>query len=1330
MTSTQELAPAAAHPELDVMRCALDGVSLIEASAGTGKTWNICALYVRLLLEKQLDASQILVVTFTKAATAELHERIRERLLALVHVLEQAASHGESEEASESASGADAAAASRDPFIQAVLTQVIGVSVQASDALPRLRAALRGFDQAAIHTIHAFCQRALSEAPFAAGAPFDVEFTQDDAAQHYALAVRFWRHRVEVEATRDPAFAAWAVDAGAGPDELARQLARHLKKPLAHLAWGDLSVAPRTAALSDCYERGCAHWRECAHEIREVLRAAAANLHATSHKPAALDAALAAWEAYFAGGKCEARLAEKAALLSLSVLRKKTKKGCPPPCHPFFELAEELISEIAAHEEASRRRWLALLREWLGLAPEALRRAKRRARRMSFDDLLANLYQALRAQPWFAGQIRARYPAALIDEFQDTDPLQFEIFERIYAPRGEAPEAAGPLFLVGDPKQAIYGFRAADLHTYLRARGHARARYSLAVNQRSTAPMIAACNRIFSRHAQAFILDGLDYVPVRPGARARPPLADPPAQAAALRVWMLPGPTLDAPPSGDAEAPARTVAATRARATAEATTEVEKEASRHGRRSPSASTGSAAGFVSKRHAERLAAEASANEIARLLEGGRAGEIRLGAAPISGRDIAVLVQTHRQGAVVKRSLAVRGIAAVELSPLSVFATVDADHFERLLLAIDAPADLRAIRSALATDWIGLDAPRLLAIDAAEPTADGGGDDGQGADAAMQWIERFTHYRTLWLERGFATMWRVLAGELGISERLAVGADGERRLSDVGHLAELLQAEASRAVGIEPVLRWLASQRAHPSVTDDSQLRLQSDRDLVQIVTIHKSKGLEYAIVFCPFLFDGGQRAASGTALPDACEYHDADGQSVIDYSGDAEAASRAKREAQVERAAERARLVYVALTRAVYRCYLVAGLYTSGPQASTREARQGVLNWLVAGSGEGEGDADPSPGAAAGRVPGLGWAPAFDAWLEDAPKEARVLAAWHALAHETLSVEPIESVGAHTRAGAAASQPKVFTARRAARPLFERWRISSFSALAGAAHDLGAIRPDHDETVDTQADMASLPIKDSVGADDILAFPRGPLAGEHLHRLFELADLNQPASWPRAIARAQVERAPGVQRDGAGSLSQMLERLLGDVAQTELLPGLRLCDVDAAHRLIELGFTFAAPGAPGRRGVEFSVLRTLMRDYGYPDIGLEPQVLRGYMKGFIDVVFSHQGRFYLIDWKSNHLGERPLDYGRAALEREMARHAYSLQALIYITALHRYLRRRIASYQYETHFGGALYLFVRGVRPAWKVDGRSAGVYLEHPPLALIEALDRLFGGLA
>ncbi|HEY2021306.1 exodeoxyribonuclease V subunit beta [Paraburkholderia sp.] len=1225
--------------ELDVFACPLDGVNQIEASAGTGKTWNICALYVRLLLEKNLTADQILVVTFTKAATAELHERIRSRLAELHRAIEMD-DDGD------------------DPFIRRLFETTLAPhrGIEREAALKVIRRALRTFDQAAIHTIHAFCQRALQEAPFAAAMPFAFEMEADDAALRFELAADFWREQVEPVAHAHPAFAAWLVAKRAGPASLDEQLARRLKKPLAQLRWGGVDVASAGADAQAGFDAACAVWQAGRDAIVSLLAEAQERLNKTTHKLDHVDAAIAAWTDYFAQGDCHAPPPRAALKLTASALKKATKVKFEPPEHPFFAHAEALAAAAVAAEAAQRARWLALIQTWLDYAPAELVARKRTRRVVSFDDLLANLYRALAAHAWLADTLRSRYPAALIDEFQDTDPLQFAIFSRIFAP-------AGPLFLVGDPKQAIYSFRAADLHTYLAARASASACYTLAVNQRSTAPIVDACNRVFEANPQAFVLDGLDYQPVRAGERRRAPFADPQASGGDFRIWTL--------PQGDAA-------------------------------------------LNKGAAQRAASEACAAEIVRLLRGARERTVTIGDRPLAPGDIAVLVQTHKQGSLVKRVLAAWGVGSVELAQASVFATLDAEQIERVLAAIDTPGDLRRLRAALATDWLGLDAAALwrLAEVADAPVAPD--DPAQTADA-MGWVERFSRYRTLWHERGFAVMWRTLMRELRVAQRLVAGPDGERRLTNVNHLAELVQARAASQPGIAPTLRWLAAQREQGG-GEEAQLRLESDRNLVQIVTVHKSKGLEYAIVFCPFLNDGGLREPPSSGLPDAREYHDETGDAVLHYGCDDEQGERASRYAVREQAAERARLVYVALTRAVYRCYLVAGTYLSS--RSTKESRRSVLNWLVGGAGH-----------------------TFDAWLAEPPDEAALAASWHALAGGPVIVQPLPDVTRRTPLESLQAHGAHLRARANRRPLRDQWRMASFSGLiaAGSKRADGHaqapqedLRPDHDEIADAlepasllapgPLSVANAPARTD---DDILGFPRGAAAGDCLHRMFELADFSQASTWPDAIRGALRERPAPAAPELAARLPAMMHRLIGDVVSTELVPGMTLAQLDPQRRLNELEFLFAAPS------LDFPGLRELLIEYGYPDVALEPGVLRGFVKGFIDMIVEHDGRFWIVDWKSNHLGDTAADYAGVPLEAAMASHAYHLQALLYTVALHRYLKTRVRDYTYDTHIGGYLYLFVRGVRPDWRDADGPAGVYRRRAPFELVALLDAaMIGGSA
>ncbi|MGE0316052.1 MAG: exodeoxyribonuclease V subunit beta [Lautropia sp.] len=1251
-------------PALDVFDCPLEGSMLIEASAGTGKTWHICGLYLRLLLERGLDVRRILVVTFTHAATAELRDRIRQRLL-------------------DTLAAVRAPETCTDPFATELVERLLRRHGASADTLrARLDLALASFDEAAIFTIHGFCHRALSETPFTARMPLATQAIQDDGELLLAAVNDFWRRRIAGDAL-DPALAAWLVAKQDTPESCATLLARHLRKPAARARWPrGLEAGATTAGTIDTSALRAAHalarglWHGERERIVDCVLDARGALNGTTYKPDSIEAAAGEWDALLHDADAIAALeapptkrllaqdpkkAAKATLLETRTIvarANRPKPGGPAlPSHAFFAAAQALIDAIRATGTALALARLALIRDMLDEAGRALREAKRRTGVVTFDDMLRNLHERLvdpsgRQAESLVDALRERYPAALIDEFQDTDPLQFAIFERLY---GGTPL---PCFFVGDPKQAIYSFRNADLHTYMRARTRARGEFTLRANQRSSQSLLRALNALFARNPKAFMVPGLDYREVGFGEKPRRPLADAsvPAGApgaAALQIWALPG-----------------------------------------------ADGDPGTMLHKRQAMDAAAAATAAEIARLLEAAARGEIRIGAAALRAGDVAVLVRRHADGALMRDALARLGIDSVELSQASVFTSVDAADLERVLAAILEPTRDPLLRSALGTDAMGLDAAALDALAADEA----------GLPAI---VGRFGGYRERWLRNGIGTMLRDWLARERVTERMLARADGRRRLTNLLHLTEALHRACATHPAPDALMRWFRAQRRARRADDDAQLRLDSDQDLVQIVTIHKSKGLEYPIVFCPFAWSGSRGSAGGPT--DGVEYHDDDGACVIDWCkgfdgefDDADVDARRR----LEESAESLRLAYVALTRAVHRCIVVAGCYRTGPatRPSDKEGRRSLLNWLVAGA-----DVDPP------------------AWHGHEPPVAAIGDAWRAFAAAAapdVSLAPLPAPRVDPMAPARIAADALDALPAPAR-LPAGWWIGSYSALAwGAAHeraiaDHDARAPGTEPTPPTPAEQAQRTGQAvDVAEDDVLNFARGAIAGECVHAVFETADFADRAAWPGAIAAALDRHRP----DGDRRLhARRLERMLGDVLSTPLPVGTRrplvLATLPRDRRIAEFAFHL-----PSRRLRDDTLNETLARlGYRVPTLGFGR--LDGYLKGFVDLVFEHDGRFFLLDWKSNHLGTRVADYARASLEVAMHANGYHLQYLLYSVALDRWLRHRLPGYLPQAHFGGVLYLFVRGVRPGWQdADGQPAGHFFARPDDATVDTLSTLLEG--
>lgn len=1206
---------------LDVYAVPLRGLNLIEASAGTGKTWSLCALHLRLLLEKKLELSRILVVTFTNAATSELRARIRARILDAVEVL-RLRERGEHH-------------TFPDRGLVAYLDE-LAAAEGAAPLMQRLVLARESFDDAAIFTIHGFCQRALADTPFSGGLPFTFEAIEDDSEHRLQEAQDFWRSRIFGLTT--PCMG-HLLETGDSPARYAEYLARRLAKPLARIEWPMLPampVEPDLAALCAAFAPLRAAWSSLEMEPPEVLTGALELMKGNIYKVEGIVQGAQEWRGWLAADDPLHRRHDaknsKFALYRTSRIVNGTRKahGGKGPEHPFFAAAEAFFMEQEKYLQALDLKRVQLLREFLEAAARSLRARKRQERVVAFNDMLSNLHEALASgeNSGLAAALRERFPVALIDEFQDTDPLQFEIFRLIHGDEAHLREF--PVFLVGDPKQAIYSFRNADLHTYLKAASLVSARHLLGVNRRSTVALVEACNGIFGANSAAFLQPGMGFVPVAPDPRKLPPLLDSSsAPRECFEVWWLPR---------DAQG----------------------------------------GWLPLTAAKALCAERTAGEIARLL--GEPSRVQLDGRSLRASDIAVLVRTHAEGRLIRQALESRAVSCVEMSPVSVFRTLEAEELERVLMAL-AERSEGLLRAALTVSFLGGSAARILALS----------EDSQGF---LSLIQRFAGYRQIWETQGFAVMFRRFLRAEQVQQQTLQQPDGERRLTNLLHLGELLGAAATTHPAPDALLRWYRSQRQRMGAAPEAaQMRLESDANLVRIVTIHKSKGLEYPVVFCPFLWvdNAGPRAD----LPLLREHHE-EGTAVLDFRIGSDRDEEIKAQRRREADAEFIRLVYVALTRASRRCYLLAGFCKDANSDKCGTSLRSHLNWLVAG---------------AGMTP--------EQWADSkqnkrTPEE--VERAWHLVAQAAhFRVMPLPEINVPE---VAELQPRLALrpGRETPPRVREAWGRGSFTALTRHLHVPERVA-DHDVEV---LPPPGLPQPTpALAADDILRFPRGASAGSCLHRIFELIDFTRSEGWEAAIERGLREFPQSPLPAESSLFKAMLRRMLEEVLACPLREEFRLCELAATDRLNELAFTLHAPSLVVDR------LNELLLEHHYLHERLPARGWQGFLSGAIDLVFRHEGKFYLLDWKSNFLGERVEDYARQALDREMHRHAYHLQHLLYTVALKRFLHARQPGYDHARDFGGVFYLFVRAVRPHWQLaDGSQAGVYFERADDTLIEALDR------
>lgn len=1181
------------------------GVTLIEASAGTGKTFTIAGLFLRLLLERDLSVREILVVTFTEAATEELRDRIRRTLT-------------------------DAAAAFRlDTAPDSPLGRIIAHHLdQRSVMLGRLDRALSGFDEAPIFTIHGFCQRTLKDRAFESGVLFDTELLKDDAPLLQEVADDFWRqHFYEAPAPEVSAALAQKLS----PETLLGFLRERLRHPQLEVlsAQSDRTLDEIRAGLHEAFHAAATAWRSQRDGIIEICSPDCGWTKGEHNKHDIAADKVRLTNLCFGEGGPTPEALEALDFFTPAALAEDTRKDSTTPDHPFFHHCE-LMSQ--------RRREFAvgLFLAFLAFASTELPHRKQLRKIQTFDDLLTRLHAALHGPggAFLASQLRQRYRAALIDEFQDTDPVQYQNFRRIFA-TADARET-GLLFLIGDPKQAIYGFRGADIFTYLDAARAADRRFTLDQNWRSESGLVHAVNSVFRNRTSPFLFDEIPFQPVIAAGKADgQPLRTTEDSPAALHFWIT-----------SREADAKSIPA--------------------------------------QQAETDLAQIVASEIVRLLN----GTTCIGERCVTPRDIAVLVRKKKQAALVQEALQALKVPAVLHTEESVFESREAREFSHVLAAIAAPLDERRVRAALVTDFLGCDANAL--------------DDLCGDDTGwQQTLQAFHDDHALWIDRGFTAMFRAWLHRNSVRQQLLAFENGERRLTNLLHLAELIhQAAQERRLAPEPLVRWFEEQIASAERSaEENQLRLERDDEAVRLVTIHKSKGLEYPIVFCPYSWGAADASSRNKGAIDPVYFHRerlVDGEAPqSELICDIDSPQRSAHEAIAfrEHLAEDLRLLYVALTRARNRCYFIWGPFN---RAGTSAAA-----WLLHPAGH---DIDDLSATMKSHFEGL--------------TDAQIRADLEALAANANAgrATPAIHVAALPKPSAEPYQPPIASERPLAARSFtghvrRDWRIYSFSALTAGTPDEA---PDYDRVESPRRDT----IEESPAPSGIFAFPRGTAAGTCLHKLFEEIDFAD-----RDSERIQklVESTLTAHGISASVHTEAVRTMVENVLDVPLDPGepeLSLRHISADARLNELEFFFPihrlSPGLIASGACEDSTAPEIIARLRQ----LNFQTADGFLKGFIDLVFTWNGRFYLADWKSNWLGDRAEAYDQAAMAREMNAKFYTLQSLLYSVALHQYLALRLPGYEFQRHFGGALYLFVRGIDP----KRSHLGVHRHHPCQTLIERL--------
>ncbi|CAN5252673.1 exodeoxyribonuclease V subunit beta [soil metagenome] len=1177
---------------------------LVEASAGTGKTYTIVGIYVRMLLEKNLQVDQILTVTFTKKATAELRERILERLRDSLYVLENGVNQ-----------------AGNDPFLIQLYKEVNDRPA----AITKLRRSIHDFDDSQVFTIHGFCQKVLQEEALIAGTPFEMKVSSTDHVTKQA-AEDFWRVFMNENSNSAPGrfLISKLLSIAKSPHELigANKIGSLLSKRYA-VSEGEIMNDPKAwlKQVLDLKSEMIELWKGDKDAIIEVLENCDIKRYSHHFESRKKKLELFLQDEMFTYDKPDTlKYFSSDYLCDDSNLK---KNGQSVPEHRLFDLCTaygELVSGIKkvettlldlAYRDISKRR------DTLSKQTEV----------RSYDDLLIDIRDALSDLSKggeLAEKLRTRYPVALVDEFQDTDPVQYEIFNRIYP----ADNSNSILMLIGDPKQAIYAFRGADLHTYFKARKDGVGKeYTLNKNFRSTADYIGAINSIFSGERKPFIEDEISYPLSKAGK---------PEHKAALML------------DGKKQSALQVIA-------------IEGVES------------------SKDRLRKVLLEQSALKIAGLLQMAQTGKAMIGEEPLRAGDIAVLISRHKDAAYLQQQLKQHGVDSVTKTDQNIFDTLEATRLEIMMNAVLNPMNPGIVNSALLTGFFGLELSYMHKLKEDE-------------ERRQKLMDELAELRDIWSRSGFYTMFYELIHRDHRLLNIAELDRSERIITNLFHLADLCaMAEKDEELSPRLLHTWLLRQMEDADREDEFELQLESDQHLVKIMTIHSSKGLQFPIVFCPALWEGKIPKSFSNKADQPVEFHkENDSQLTINIDREM---SEQRREAvfrsDLESTAEEVRKTYVALTRAQYGCYIYWGVHTdsnfSGLGASIL-GRQKVIDSIQNKYRVKEDDQ------------------LSDATFIDWFRKKEIDSGGR-ISLEILQLQETDDLQVQLNSDENTFEISEYRGRIS---LPVKKRMESFSSLAGHSSEPG--EPDYDQVLERYTEAFEYePGSQKISTRTLYQFPRGASAGTVIHKLFENEDFDFSLYHKKDFREIINETLEQYRFDP--EWADVLQTMINNVAGAAI-PGLDLGSLSQKNELREMEFNFSA------RGVNGETLLNVIRNGQFSSSS--PAVENISMTGFIDLIARQDGRYYIIDYKSNFLGDSPEDYSPDKLEKEMLANSYDLQYHLYTVALVKYLRTSMKDFDYDRHIGGAAYLFVRGMQA-----GSRNGVWFHKPEKEIIKNLENM-----
>lgn len=1236
--------------DFDVLDAPLSDVHLVEANAGTGKTWNIEALVIRLLIEKKLEPGQVLVVTFTDAAAQELRERILERINQVYKALSESDYSGS------------------DTFLIAC-REKYGSKQSVLDHLENCKSR---FDEASIYTIHSFCKQVLTDFRFEAGLETDMQILPDSRIIQQEVIKDEWRslnHRFSNDsesrladiltgkvslAQLESSFYVYSAKTGVKLDSDAESLLGHANENIKS-RWDKLDPSKWVQDYIQILDDAVQTWDSHRDEIRQQWLNTEISRYDYAKDGDKWESALTQFLDKPLSGSVDKHV-EK--YTSTFVQEKPLKKSsnAPRPDHPFFELVDFLYYGKTVLENQ-------ILRESCERMKHSYMQKRQQQQVLIFDDLLAFTERALDPEKnggnaaQLTNALREKYPVALIDEFQDTDQIQYSIFRRIYV---EKRSKDNLLYMIGDPKQSIYLFRGADLKTYFKARKDAESTFTLSKNFRSTQALIEGVNAVFSGKS-SFLDDELTY---------KPSSAD--KTASDLIV------------PHESDAPLRFV----------------DIKARNGNKGVSELA------VMKWVVSSISGLLSSNSAKSTILDKNSGQMR----QVHPGDIALLVATHNQSRRLKHMLAEVGIPAVESGEASVFLSEEAGYLNLLLDVVLNPRRSRKVRALLTTPLFGLTSEQVKAAESND----------------VQWSQFIETFRTgeqIAQSKGILAGLRVLFDRLEIEKNLVRRGNGERSLTNLRHLAELLHAEeTSQRRSLSGLASWLLAQRSDANAvkSDDRNMRLESDDERVHIITMHKSKGLQFPIVYAPFLWT----QAWGKKSELFYKFSEQTGEFERRYDPDNLVHVDGIQLGKIENLQDKIRLLYVTLTRAEHRCYVP---YSSWKELKTSPLYAALITRLVRDgvSAESLGTAIVQSDNSVLDVP-TDWDPnnLINHLLSDLMHKS----------NQSVHFEQVEFIEKPVFFDQKSLQSDVKARefdQNGLKRLFPSRNLSSYSSIQRKyGHESTFDAMQRDEHAGQDKDSSSVEVSTRNEAllsrerKAILGFPKGATTGNFWHELLETIDFSDESRWNEIVDQisAKYGFVDSADKETVRNLIQYsVDSPIGrHPVFNELHPemeGMKLSTLSWTQTLREMEFLYPYSA---------NELQTLVTDLRHGTqqnqnisalANIQSFDTTNLLTGLIDLVFESNGKFFILDYKSNYLGDTLADYSNTEIENDIRSNGYNLQYHLYTAALTRYLSKQIQGFSYEKHFGGVFYLYWRGLNTE-----DTTGVFYDKPDWKLVEPL--------